>query len=118
MSSLHQGLGLTPPCPGEAMASLGVQLLTSVFGFFQSNVVFHQKVEIFGAASEAPEGVTAGWSLAQKSPQVFPLLLSPQHHGVSWGWHQLWGSVGCREPPAPQTGSCVGKCSWGWENRR
>ena len=57
ISSLHPSLGLPSPSPGAAM---GVQLLPSAFGFFHSNSMFHQKAELFSAASETQAGVTTG----------------------------------------------------------
>lgn len=53
ISSLHPSVGLPSPSPG---AEMGVQPLASAFGFFLSNSMFHQKADIFGAASEHKQG--------------------------------------------------------------
>lgn len=80
-------------CPGCAAACLCTWI------FFLSNPIFHQKAEIFSAASETQAGVIAGPQPCSEIPPVCCCCCSP--HGTNWGWHRLWGSVGGRAPPAP-----------------
>lgn len=109
ISSFHPSPGLPPPSPGAAMAVLGVQPLASAFRFFLSNSMFHQKAEIFSAASETQARVSAGLESCSEIPPGRFCCCSPHSALVQAGVGTGCGAVWVTGPLQPlQAGSCVG----------